>query len=307
MTTSTTPSSTTMLAPTAPVMTSPAPRSARSSATSARPASSSDAPPRLSALRRILAIARAETLLLVRNRTVLLNALLLGPVMAMFLTPAMAKVMGDQNFTIMLVQMLCLFGLMFVIYYNLTSIVVARRESDIFQRMKTGQASEWEALVAAVLPSAVVVSVQILLGIITVGILNGTQPVLNPVALIIALLGGIIIFAGLGVWTSSWSSTVEAAQYSTMPVMMAVLFFSGNFLPIQYMPETLQTICTYTPLYAVNTLVGISMGMAPVLDGAGTLSLSESFTAIAQPSLVIALWIIIALVLASRTRFARRA
>lgn len=270
-------------------------------------ASTTAVPQRQHILRRMAALSRAESILLLRNRTVLLNALLLSPLMAVAMAPMLMEAVGAQSFATLLLQMLILFGLMFVIYYNVTSIVVARREAGIFQRMKTGQASEWEALVCSIIPSGVVLIIQAILGLIAVSFLGGSFPLGNPVALLIAIVGGIVIFAALGAWTSSWTSTVEAAQYSAMPIMMAALFFSGYFLPVQFMPETLQTMSVYSPLYAVNALVGISMGQAPALDGGQLLGAAESYTAMLQPALTVSAWCALSIMAARRTRFERRA
>lgn len=261
----------------------------------------------LNPLRRMSSMVRAETLLLFRNKTVLLNALLLAPLMAIALAPMLQEAFGAANLTALLLQLLLIFGLMFVIYYNITAIVVARREAGIFQRMKTGQASEWEALISAIIPSAFVLSIQMLMGVIASSVLTRSLAVVNPLPLLIAILGGICIFAGLAAWTSSWSSTVESAQYSTMPVMMAALFFSGYLLPVHLMPEVVQTLASYSPLYAVNALLTISMGTAPALDGGAALTLSESFSALLTPTLIVFVWSGIALLAARKTRFARRA
>lgn len=257
-------------------------------------------------LRRMNSLVHAETLLLFRNKTVLLNALLLAPFMAIGLAPMLKEAVGVNSLSVLLLQMLMIFGLMFVIYYNITTIVVSRRESGIFQRMKTGQASEWEALIAATVPSAFVLSIQILMGFVATSILTRSFSLVNPLALVIAILAGVVIFAGLAAWTSSWSSTVESAQYSTMPIMMAALFFSGNLFPIQFMPETMQTIASYSPLYAIKVLVTISMGVSPVLDGGVPLTLGDSFTAMLHPTITVVLWSVLALLVARKTRFVRR-
>lgn len=271
------------------------------------PATSSSTPRAASIVQRMSALVAAESKLFFRNRTVLLNALLLSPLMALALAPLLLETVGVESFAVLVMQMLVGFGAMFVIYYNFTTIVVARRDAGLFQRMNTGQASMWEALIAAVVPSALALVVQVLTGMIAVAVLGEKMPLVNPVALIVAVVGAVVIFAGLGAWTSAWSSSVEAAQYSSMPLMLAALFFSGLFFPVQFMPETLQTISSYSPLYAVNALVGISMGVAPVVDGGAALTLSESFSAMTVPFLTIVAWSAAGIYLARYTRFSRRA
>lgn len=271
------------------------------------PASSSSSPRAAGILQRMSALVAAESRLFFRNRTVLLNALLLSPLMALALAPLLLETVGAESFAVLIMQMLVGFGAMFIIYYNITTIVVARREAGIFQRMNTGQASVWEALVAAVVPSAAALAVQVLTGMIAVAVLGKVMPLVNPVALIVAIVGAVVIFAGLGAWTSAWSSSVEAAQYSSMPLMLAAFFFSGLFFPVQFMPETLQSICSYSPLYAVNALVGISMGFAPVIDGGAALSVGESFLAMMVPTVTVIAWSAVGIFLARYTRFSRRA
>lgn len=279
-------------------------------ATSSTPNASSSAPtstPRASVLQRMSALVGAEIKLFFRNRTVLLNALLLSPLMTLALAPLMLEQVGAEHFSVFLMQMLLGFGAMFIIYYNVTTIAVARRESGFFQRMNTGQASVWEALIAAMIPSATTLALQVVTGMIAIAALGQIMPLLNPLALLVAVCGVVVVFAALGAWTSSWSASVESAQYSSLPIILAAMFFSGLVLPVQFMPETLQTICSYTPLYAANSLVGISMGVAPIAEGGAALNLADTFSAMAHPSLVLLAWSAVAIYLARYTRFARRA
>ena len=126
--------------------------------------SSTTAPVSPRALRRITAIGRAEIRLFVRNPTVLATALLFAPVTVGLMSPLLGRDLTGPAFATFLVGMLATWSMLMVVYYNLTIIFVTRREEGVFQRMSTGEASPWEALVGACLPSAAVAVAQVVLG-----------------------------------------------------------------------------------------------------------------------------------------------
>ena len=114
-----------------------------------------------SVIKRIYSIARAEVLLFVRNPTLLMTALLLPVVMVAVLAPSLGAAMEGASFSSFIVQTLAVWALLLIVYVNLTTIFVSRREDGVFQRMSTGEASPWEGMIAASVPSVVVTLVQV--------------------------------------------------------------------------------------------------------------------------------------------------
>ncbi|MFT3943843.1 MAG: ABC transporter permease [Ancrocorticia sp.] len=264
-----------------------------------------------SAIKRIYSISRAEVLLFVRNPTILLTALLLPVVMVAMLAPTLGSVMEGAAFGSFIVQTLAVWALLLIVYVNLTTIFVSRREDGVFQRMSTGEASPWEGMIAASVPSVVVTLVQVTLGVVgTLVLVEGT--VVNPLLILAAVLGASVFLGGVSAWTSRYTSTVEGAQFSTMPVLMVLLFTSGSLIPVSVLPEMLAQLSEWTPFYAVNELIGIGMTGA---GGAGidavatqvTGSFLDSWVTAAQPLAALAIWAVLGVEIARRTmRFAPR-
>ena len=272
-----------------------------------RTGASPTAPVSPRALRRITAIGRAEIRLFVRNPTVLATALLFAPVTVGLMGPMLGRDLTGPAFATFLVGMLATWSMLMVVYYNLTIIFVTRREEGVFQRMSTGEASPWEALIGACLPSAAVAVAQVVLGTAAAMALMGMHSLANPLLMLVALVGGTVFLAATAAWSSTWTATVEGAQYSTMPLFLVLIFLSGTFLPAASMSEGLRAIAAGSPLYAMSDLVSLGM-TGTSLDGGIT---AEGFTgtliAAGRPALCLVCWCVAAWAIAGRTkRFARR-
>ncbi|MDO4260123.1 MAG: ABC transporter permease [Actinomycetaceae bacterium] len=266
-------------------------------------------------VRRVLSIGRAETLLFLRNPTIVATALLMAPVMTLGLGPMLGNSFEASTdgaiqpaYGPFLLQTLASWSLLMVVYYNLTTILVARREEGVFQRMSTGEASAWEALVGATIPSAIIVLLQIPLGAAAIVLVTGSLSVVNFFLPIIGILFGIIILSGLATWCSSWTGTVEGAQYSTMPLLVILMILSGTVIPVDIIGGPVETFVSRTPLYAVNELITLGYGAESVfIKQTQPLSFIDTWGLALQPIAVLAIWTFAAIVLARSTmKFARR-
>ena len=264
-------------------------------------------PLRPRSLRRIAAIGRAETRLFARNPTILATALLLAPVTVVLMGPMLGRNLIGPAFATFLVEMLATWSMLMVVYYNLTVIFVTRREEGVFQRMSTGEATPWEALIGACLPSAAVAVAQVVLGTAAAMALMGMHSLANPLLMLVALVGGTVFLAATAAWSSTWTATVEGAQYSTMPVFMVLMLLSGSCLPLGSMPEGLRAVAARSPLYATSDL--ISLGMTGTsLDGSVTADgFAGALVAAGRPAGTLVCWCAAAWWAARRTmRFTRR-
>lgn len=210
-----------------------------------------------SAIKRIVSISRAEVLLFVRNPTILLTALLLPVVMvAWMLAPSLGLVMEGATFASFIVQTLAVWALLLIVYVNLTTIFVSRREDGVFQRMSTGEASPWEDDCGerAVGGGDAGAGHAGRCGCSCTDGGIGGQSAAHPRG-----CPGAGVPRGISAWTSRYTSTVEGAQFSTMPILMVLLFTSGSLIPVSVLPETLARLSEWTPFYAVNELIGIGM------------------------------------------------
>ena len=218
--------------------------------------------------RRVAALARAELRLLVRNRTALFNALALPP-MTVALFAALGTV-GDGGApaatATLLLNLLTFMALAFVVYYNLTVAFVARREELVLKRYLVGECSRGEILVGTAVPAVVVALAQTVLGIVAVSVFLAPPAFVNPLLVVVAVLGGAAMLTLLAAATSGLSRTVESAQLTTLPPLIVAIPFAGLFGAPGASSGVLDTIGTFTPLRPITDLMLLGAGG---IDGDG--------------------------------------
>lgn len=252
-------------------------------------------------LRRIAAIARAETTLLVRNRTALLTGVLLGPAMAGFLALVNLgnDIPLDGSYTTFVIGALLTWSVLMTVYYNLTTIYVTRREDRVFKRLATGEATPWEAVIAAAVPATLIVVGQVVLGGAIAAWAFGMPSITNPLLALLGLFGAIVISVALAAASSAFTSSVEAAQYSTMPFFLILGLASGTMFPLTGLPPVLQTLASFTPLNGANALVMMGLNGTD-LTGAATDGFLSSFVDAGRGLEAIAIWLLLSIVAARR-------
>src|SRR5690606_29721087 len=113
--------------------------------------------------RRVAALARAELRLLVRNRTAMFTALALPIAMVGLLRMSGTGDDAAAGVGATMTAMMIGFVLLFVVYYNLVSAYVGRREELVLKRLRVGEASDAEILTGTALPSLILALVQTVL------------------------------------------------------------------------------------------------------------------------------------------------
>lgn len=210
-------------------------------------------PTRGLAMRRFASLVRAETTILLRNQTALVTAVGLPVVMAL----AFAELSREgMPMGVMLTLMLVCTSLLFVVYYTLVTSLVARREQHTLKRLVAGEPTPLEILLAPAVPLWALVVVQSLLAIAG-AVLMGT-PLVHPVALVLAVVGGASAWTALAVISASWTRTVEAAQLTTMPLMLISILLSGFSIPLTLLPGLAQTAAHWLPMTPVVDLIALA-------------------------------------------------
>ncbi|OCI31136.1 ABC-2 family transporter protein [Oerskovia enterophila] len=196
-----------------------------------------------------------------------------------------------------LTSLIC-FALMFVVYYNLASAYVARREELVLKRLRTGQCSDAEILIGAATPAVVTMLGQLVLGGAAIALWIGLDAPANVVLLLVAVLGGTFVFAALAAASTAFTRTLESVQLSTLPIMALALLLSGTTLPLALLPESVQTLAAFTPLHPVGELLTIGLtGLGPDGDAVG---FGETFALAAQPLAILLAWCVVGAWLAAR-------
>ncbi|MFF1792903.1 ABC transporter permease [Kitasatospora sp. NPDC086009] len=239
----------------------------------ARPA----AGPRTTAVRRLLALGRAEATLLLRNRTAMFTALLL-PLM---LIGALRGVLEQQAEThpgldvdSLLVNGAIGMVLAFVVYYNLTGAYVARRGELVLKRLRTGEARDVEILAGTAVPSVALALLMCLVVAVGGGVALDLSAPVNPLLMAAGLVLVIGTLMALAAVSSAFTRTVESAGITTMPVLLVSQFGSGLFIPLEVMPDRMADVCRLLPTTPAFQLIRLGWfgtdGSAAATGFAGT-------------------------------------
>ncbi|MGV8874522.1 MAG: ABC transporter permease [Rhodococcus sp. (in: high G+C Gram-positive bacteria)] len=191
-------------------------------------------------------------------------------------------------------EMFALMALLFVQYYSVLSMITTRRGEGVLKRLRTGEADDWHIQAAPAVPGALLILVGA--GVVGAVIYGGGAPApVNPIALATALVGGVIVFSLLALATSAVTKNAEAAQITSLPVM--ILAMAGLAAIRNVLPDRLASVVDWTPFAALSDLVSLGAAgtlatadaSSPALDFAGT------FGEMTQPVVSLALWAALAL------------
>lgn len=175
---------------------------------------------------RVLSLGRAELLQFSRNKTLVIVSLIFGlgfPV-GLYLIGATKTVgLGFEWFLVM--------ALLYVQYYSVLSMVTTRRDEGVLKRLRAGEATDAEVLVAITLPGFSLAAVMSVVCAILFIIWSGEMPH-NLLLVVLATVLGLVTSVGLALMTSAFTKNAEAAQITSMPVF--ILFFLGmsSFRPM---------------------------------------------------------------------------
>ncbi|GAA4691329.1 ABC transporter permease [Phytohabitans rumicis] len=237
---------------------------------------------------RVRAIGRAELTLLWRNRTAMVNAVLL-PVGAVALVAAVNA--GDaieraDNATF--VTGLLGLILLSVVYYNLVSTYVARREELVLKRLRTGEVTDAEILAGTASPTVVIAVAQVVLCVGVGAALVGLPVPVNVPVLVLGVLAGVVVFVLLAAASATFTHTVEMAQVTTLPVLLLCTVGSGIVVPTQMLPEPIAAVLRFLPLTPAVDLMRLgwlgTTGDGTPADFAGV------FGPAAVPAAILAAW-----------------
>ena len=239
--------------------------------------------------RRFVALVKGETRILLRNGTAVFTAVAL-PFLVGFAFFGMSQDRGGLGPTLTMV--LVGTSLMFVIYYTMVTSLVARREQLVLKRLLTGEASRWQILIAPAVPLYALFALQSLIAI-GGSVLVGAQ-IVHGWALVLAVVGGATTWTALAVISAALTRTVEAAQLTTLPLILISLLLSGFSIPLAWLPEAVQRIAHLLPMTPVIDLITLAYAGTGT-DGrllSGGLDLASAGAVMVLPLL---LWTVLAL------------
>jgi ABC-2 type transport system permease protein len=246
-------------------------------------------------LRRTTALAEANARLLMRNSLTLVYATVLPLLPLVMLVIGPASKPEGRSAAIAWTVMAFLTAWLFPVYYNLLSMVVTRRDELVLKRLRTGAARDVELVVGMAAPGvAIVLGVSAV--IVAVGVACGLPAPVNPILLLVTVLGGCAVFAALALWTAAWTRTAESAQLTSMPVI--VLAVAGTLVPV--LPEGVRDYALVNPVTALDRLVRVTWFGRDGYGAGGSLSFADTWVAAGPPLLVVAVWTVLSVWLARR-------
>lgn len=250
------------------------------------------------AIRRIRSIGRAELLLLWRNRLALFNALLLPVGIVGFLASANIGDAGGLSSNAFLTTGLLGFVLLSVVYYNLVSTYVARREELVLKRLRTGEITDAEILLGTASPAIVIAVGQIVLFVGAGAAFMGLPVPVNAPILLLGAIAGVGVFVLLAAASATFTHTVEMAQITTLPILVVCMVGSGVAVPLQVLPEPVAEVLRFLPLTPTVDLMRLgwlgTTGEGAPKDFVGVLG------AAAVPTGILAAWMALSVVAVRR-------
>lgn len=248
-------------------------------------------------IRRTVSLTRWNTVLLSRNRLAFVYAVALPllPLLLLFTGERGSASVGAGAITTMFLTIA-----LFPVYYNVLAQFVSRRDELVLKRMRTGETRDTELLASIALPGAISALVLSAVAVPISAALGQPLPV-NPVLYTGVAVLAVAMFTALAYWTAAWTKNAEAAQLTSMPIIiLASIGPLGSAIP--NMSDRLRELLSFTPGAAMSDLLRIGwFGFDGPNATQATLTFAETWGQAAQPLLVIASWTAVAVVLARRS------
>jgi ABC-2 type transport system permease protein len=132
------------------------------------------------------------------------------------------------------------------------------RELGILKKLATTPLSKLEWIVGVVLYELVMGAISTLV-ILTIGVLAFNLKVLPNIYSILLIVSGAIAFPGMGMVVTRFVKESDSADAAANFITFPMMFLSGSFFPLEFMPDFLQTIATVLPLTYLNNGLRDSM------------------------------------------------
>lgn len=245
--------------------------------------------------RPLSALSKAEYRQFLRNKTLVVMGTVFPvalPLVTFFIARDKSGATAEVATTGL--EMFALMAFLFVTYYSVLSMITTRRGEGVLKRLRTGEAADWQIQTAPAVPGALLTLVgAAIVGGVIYG--AGAPAPVNPVALGVALVAGIVVFSLLGLATSAVTKNAEAAQITSLPVMMIAMVGLATIRDI--LPDRLGDVVSWTPFAALSDLISLGASGTPATapESAAALDFAGTFSEMAQPLATLGLWIALAL------------
>ncbi len=166
--------------------------------------------------------------------------------------------------------------------------LVAQREKLILKRVSATPLSRATLVSSNVLMRLLIAAVQTAL-IVGIGALLFGVTIIGPALLAIFFVAlGALAFLAIGYVIAAWARTEESANAMTSIVQFPLMFLSGIFFPIAFMPNWLQPVAAFLPLtYLADALRQTMVG-------------GVAYAPLSVDAVVLAGWLIVSFIVSAR-------
>ncbi|WP_232843227.1 ABC transporter permease [Corynebacterium hindlerae] len=247
--------------------------------------------PRNSSWHRYWALAMAEIRQYLRNKTLLFMALVfpIGVGLLMLFMGSAGQPAAAPVRTAISMEVFSLITLMFVQFYSVLSMTTTRRDERVLKRLRTGEARNAEILVALATPGAIMSLVLTALMSAILIFYTGIVPCTGILLVLIALLG-IVISTSLALLTSSITANAEAAQMTSLPVMVLAMLSQSPLRSA--LPQQIQDPLARTPFALLGDLTFIEWTGQTYIAAAATgdEGFSATISTATNPMILLLVW-----------------
>ncbi len=125
------------------------------------------------------------------------------------------------------------------------------RNNGILRKLATTPLGKSEWIISKMLYQTVVIFISAALIIIVAKLVYNVQAVPNVITLLL-LFAGTICFTGIGMIIARFVKDEDAANAAASAITFPMMFLAGTFIPLETMPEYLQTVAKLLPLTYLN-------------------------------------------------------
>jgi ABC-2 type transport system permease protein len=210
---------------------------------------------------------RAEQLVFWRSREAAVFIFIFPPLLFLLLGSVYeGTIDGHPAADVLLAGMLG-YGAANTAFAGLTIQLVIRRESGVLKRLRATPLPRWAYLAAVLLSTLAIFALQTALMLALGRFLFDAQLPERWLSLALAVLLGVVAFAGIGIGAASLIRSAEGSSAVVNVILLPMAFLSGSFGPTDDYPEVLQAIGDVLPLkYFVDIVSAVYLDDEPLWE-----------------------------------------
>ena len=156
------------------------------------------------------------------------------------------------------IPILMCFSIALIAFTYLPGPLVSYRELGVLRRLSTTPVPAYWVLAAQMVVQACLMVVTLAL-IVTVSIVFfGISAPRGPAAMVLSIALCIAALFAIGLAIAALARSTGAARGLMALALYPLMFFSGLYYPVPFMPAVIQDVSNYTPLYAAVQAIGAS-------------------------------------------------